>query len=67
MMRLVEGGADVPVPISWRLVVVDEDGRKTFSEVGDDGKMLCLKNSAGTEPHVKGAMKVAIAVRPGCR
>ena len=54
--RWEEGGRDVPVAISVRVgSVVESEG------------VVRLKKRVGTEPHVSGATKVAIAERPGCR
>lgn len=60
MMRLAmtredEGGREVPVAI-----------RVMGSEVEEES-VVRLKNRVGTEPHVKGAMNVATAERPGWR
>lgn len=47
---LVDGGSEVPVAMRLRELSVDTDG---------------WKKRAGTEPHVRGAMKEATAVWPG--
>ena len=67
MTRCEEGGSEVPVATSERgasavavavvVVVVVESGLR----------VVRLKKSVGTEPHVSGAMNVATAERPGCR
>lgn len=49
MTRWWLGGREVPVPMRESSFVVGERRKKR----------------AGTEPHVRGAMKDAIAVRPG--
>jgi hypothetical protein len=54
MTREGEGGTVVPVAMSER-------------EGDDSGELLAWKTRQGTEPHVRGPMKEAMALRPGCR
>ena len=63
MTRLEDGGRDVPVPTRVRgrdVDAVDEGSPDCEGEVR-------WKKSVGTEPHVSGPMKDAIADPPGCR
>jgi hypothetical protein len=53
--RVEEGEREVPVATSFRDVLVES------------GLVARLKKRAGTEPHVKGPMKLAIAEPPGWR
>lgn len=64
MTRLEDGGRDVPVPT--RVRGRDEDAAFEGSEEssGCEG-VVRWKKSAGTEPHVTGPMKDAMADPPG--
>ena len=68
-----EVGRTVPWPMSWRVGVcvgldvsssMSDDAASLLSEASD---VLRLKKSTGTAPQVRGAMKLATAVRPGCK